>query len=176
MMSDQRQDGSRKFFVKQTILLLITVVLAILFTIPLLKAIKSAVNPGELVSEVRQAELEQTGMQNAVDVARSKMLMGAGDEEAQEKLKKQVEELQRQLELKELENKGLQEQKALVQTMLQLVNAKSAPPVPTWVDFWQKLADLAIKVFGSLGSLFSGGIFVLSWWRTKRKPPAVVAS
>ncbi|MGO8881813.1 MAG: hypothetical protein ACLQMS_20205 [Desulfomonilaceae bacterium] len=181
MKSDQLHGSYRRFFVRQSVLLVITVVLMVLFTIPLLKIVKSAMNPGELTAKVEMANKQTEGIQNEVDVVRSRMLMGAGDEEAQEKLKKQVEELQRQMESKEIENKHLQDQMALVQTMLQLVNAKSAPAattpvVPPTVDFSQKLAELATKIFGCIGSLFSGGMFLVSWWRTRRKPPEVVAS
>ena len=174
MKSDQQHGGYRRFFIKQTILLVITVVLMVLFTIPLLKIVKSAMNPGELTAKVEMANKETEGIQNEVDVVRSKMLMGAGDEEAQEKLKKQVEELQRQMASKELENKHLQDEMAMVQTMMQLVNAKSAsaaPAVPPTVDFTQKLAELGTKIFGCIGSMFSGGMFLVSWWRSRRKPP-----
>lgn len=176
MRLDQQHGGSGRFFVKQLILLAITIVLVVLFTIPLLKTVNSAMNPGELAANVDKANMKTAGIKNEMDVARSKMLMGAGDEEAQEKLKKQVEELQRQMALKELDNKHLQDQMALVQTMLQLVNAKSAPVAPPGVDSWHKLAELTTKVFGGIGSLFSGGMFALSWWRARRKPPEASAS
>ena len=131
-------------------------------------------NPGALTAKVEMASKQNEGIQNEVDVVRSKMLMGAGDEEAQEKLKKQVEELQRQMASKELENKHLQDEMAMVQTMLQLVNAKSAPATPAappTVDYTQKLAELGTKIFGCIGSMFSGGMFLVSWWRSRRKPP-----
>jgi hypothetical protein len=176
MRSDQQHGGSGRLFIKQLILLVITIVLLVLFTIPLLKIVYSATNPGELAAKVDKANMETAGIQNEMNVARSNMLMGAGDEEAQEKLKKQVEELHRQMALKEVENKHLQDQMALVQTMLQLVNAKSAPVATSGIDSWHKLAELSTKVFGSIGSLFSGGMFVLSWWRTRRKPPEAAAS
>jgi len=176
MKSDQQHGGYTRFFVKQTILLVITVVLMVLFTIPLLKIVKSAMNPGALTAKVETANKETEGIQNEVDVVRSKMLMGAGDEEAQEKLKKQVEELQRQMELKEVENKHLQDEMAMVQTVMQLVTAKSvpaAPAAPPTVDYSQKLAELATKIFGCIGSMFSGGMFLVSWWRSRKKPPEV---
>jgi len=179
MNSDERHGGSGRFFVKQAALLVITMVLVVLFTIPLLKTVDSAINPGELDANVDKTEKEKAGIQNEIDVARSKMLMGAGDEEAQEKLKKQSDEHQRQMALKDLEIKYLRDRQAdrdLVQTVLQLANAKSAPAPRPGVDFWQKLAELSTKVFGCIGSLFSGGMFVLSWWRTRRKPPESAAS
>jgi len=176
MKSDEQHGGYRRFFVKQTILLIITVVLMVLFTIPLLKIVKSAMNPGALTANVEIANKETESIQNEVDVVRSKRLMGAGDEEAQEKLKKQVEELQRQMASKELENKHLQDEMAMVQTVMQLVTAKSvpaAPAAPPTVDYSQKLAELATKIFGCIGSLFSGGMFLVSWWRTRKKPSEV---
>ncbi len=176
MTSDQQHGGYRRFFVKQTILLVITVVLMVLFTIPLLKIVKSAMNPGALTARVEMANKQNEGIQNEVDVVRSKMLMGAGDEEAQEKLKKQVEELQRQMELKEVENKRLQEQVAMVQTVVALMGVKSAPAAIPDVDYSHKLAELATKIFGCIGSMFSGGMFLLSWWRGRTKPPQTAAS
>ncbi|MEI7449777.1 MAG: hypothetical protein WCJ75_09140 [Desulfomonile sp.] len=176
MRSDQQHGGSGRFLVKQLILLLITVSLMVLFTIPLLKTFNSAMNPGELVAKVDKANMETAGIQNEVDAARSMMLMGAGDEEAQEKLKKQVEELQRQMALKELQNKNLQDQMALVQTVLQLVNSKSAAAPPPEVEFWHKLADLATKVLGCIASLFSGSMFFLAWWRKRGQPQEPAAS
>jgi hypothetical protein len=173
MKPDQQHGGYRRFFVKQTILLVITVILMVLFTIPLLKIVKSAMNPGALTAKVEMANKETEGIQNEVDVVRSKMLMGAGDEEAQEELKRQVEELQRQMAFKELEYKLLQNQYAMVNTLQQIVNSKPPPPV---VDFWQKLAELATKIFGCIGSMFSGGMFLVSWWRGRRKPPESATS
>jgi hypothetical protein len=192
MKTASKTGGSGRFFVKQSILLVITVVLMVLFTIPLLKIVKSAMNPEALTAKVEMANEQTEGIQNQMDVVRSKMLMGAGDEEAQEKLKKQVEELQRQMELKEVENKHLQNQMALVQTMMQLVSVKAAPATPTapsapattapptpkpWgVDDAQKLVELTTKFLGCIGSMFSGGLFFVSWLRGRKKPPEAAAS
>jgi hypothetical protein len=173
MKSDQKHSGYRRFFVKQTILLLITVILMVLFTFPLLRIVKSAMNPEALTVKVEMANNQAEGIQNEVDAVRSKMLMGAGDEEAQEKLKNKVEELQRQMAFKELEYKLLQNQYAMVNTLQQIVNSKPPPPV---VDFWQKLAELAFKIIGCIGSMFSGGMFLVSWWRARRKPPEYATS
>jgi hypothetical protein len=170
MRSDQKQGGSGRFFFKQAILLVITIVLVVLFTIPLLKTVKSAMNPGELTAKLEVSNNETQVIQNSVDVVRSKMLMGAGDEEAQEKLKKQVEELQRKLELKDAENKNLKYQQEMVQAFLGLVKSKPATLVASNVDVWQKLVELSTKILGAIGSLFSAVLFILSWWRTRRKP------
>jgi|GEM_PF-1153613 len=169
MNSDARKTGTRGFAVKQTILLLVTIGLVVFFTVPLLKAVKAAANPGELQADVAKANNEVVGLRTKIDVARSKMLMGAGDDEAQEKLKKQVEALQRQMALKDLENKHLQDQMALVRTMLQMVKPASAPAaaVPS-VDSTQKIVELLMKVFGCIGSIFSGGLFVVNWWKKRQ--------
>ena len=218
----------------------------VFFTIPLVRAVKGALNPAELQANAKQATQEVEGLQNRLDVTRSKMLMGAGDEEAQEKMKKQVEELKRQVEFKELENKYLQNQMVLAQTIAELAKLKSAQaptpvadtgqksdkpvdsgqktdkPVETAqkadkpadsgqktdkpVDAAQKpdklmenaqkvdklvaetgqkldtvlatgknVSELIIKIFGSLGSVFTGMTFVVSWWRKKRQPPQAAA-
>lgn len=118
-----------------------------------MKAVRWALNPGELKTNVDRANAEVASVQTKLDVTRSRMLMGAGDDEAQEKLKKEVETLKQQMAIKELENKHLQDQMALVQTMLQMVKPASAP----LVDFTHKMAELLTKVFGFIGSLFSGG-------------------
>ena len=47
MNSDEQKSATRRFFVRQTILLVITVVLVAFFTIPLVKAVKVALNPAE---------------------------------------------------------------------------------------------------------------------------------
>ena len=99
--------------------------------------------------------------------------MGAGDDEAHEKLEKEVEELKRQVAAKELENKNLQQQMALVHTMLEVVKAKpAAAPVPV-VDTSSQFFDLLTKLIGCIGSLFTGGMFVVSWWRNRRGPAPV---
>jgi hypothetical protein len=235
MNSNEGKRGTGRFFLKQAVLLVITIALVVFFTIPLVRAVKGALNPAELQANAKQAKQEVDGLQNKLDVTRSKMLMGAGDEEAQEKLKKQVEELKRQVEFKELENKYLQNQMVLAQTIAELAKLKSAQaPTPVAdtgqksdkpVDSGQKtdkpvetaqkddkpaataqkpdklmetaekvdklvtdtgqkvdklvttgknMTELVIKIFGSLGSLFTGTTFVLSWWRKKRQPPEPV--
>ena len=58
-------------------------------------------------------------------MAQSRITMGTDDVNvAHEKLEKEVEELKRQVAAKELENKNLQQQMALVHTMLEVVKAK----------------------------------------------------
>ena len=236
MNSNEGKRGTGRFFLKQAVLLVITIALVVFFTIPLVRAVKGAFNPVELQANAKQAKQEVQGLQNKLDVTRSKMLMGSGDEEAQEKLKKQVEELKRQVEFKELENKYLQNQMVLAQTIAELAKLKSAQaPTPVAdtgqksdkpVDSGQKadkpadsgqgtdkpvataqqpdklmetaedvdklvketgqkvdtlvatgksVWELVIKLVGSLGSVFSGLTFVVSWWRKKRQPPQAAA-
>ncbi len=107
MSSKQLTGGTGRFFVKQFILLAITLVLMVFFTIPLMKAVKAALSPGELETNVNRSQQEVAGLETRLDVIQSEMLMGAGDDEAQEKLRKEVEELKRQVEAKERENKKL---------------------------------------------------------------------
>lgn len=171
MNSEARKNATRRFAVRQAILLLITIVLVAFFTIPMLKAVKAAANPGQLEAIVNQAKQEVAGLETKVMVVQSRITMGAGHDEAQEKIKQEVKELKQQMALKELENKHLQDQMLLVQTMLQVMNAKSTPPPQPGMDFWHKLAELATKVFGCIGSLFTGGMFLLGWWRKKGQPP-----
>ena len=236
MNSNEGKRGTGRFFLKQAVLLVITIALVVFFTIPLVRAVKGAFNPVELQANAKQAKQEVQGLQNKLDVTRSKMLMGSGDEEAQEKLKKQVEELKRQVEFKELENKYLQNQMVLAQTIAELAKLKSAQaPTPVAdtgqksdkpVDSGQKadkpadsgqgtdkpvataqkpdklmkaaedvdklvketgqkvdtlvatgksVWELVIKLVGSLGSVFSGLTFVVSWWRKKRQPAQAAA-
>ena len=104
-MRFEQLGGSGRFFVRQLVLLVITVVLALWFTIPLVKTVHSAMNLGDLTAKLDQVNKERDGIQNKIDGTSSLRLMGAADREAREKLKKQVEELQRQMALKELENK-----------------------------------------------------------------------
>ncbi len=176
MNSYTRKNGTRRFAIRQAILLLITIVLVVFFTIPLLKAVKAAMNPGQLQANLDEANNEVVGLQTKTDVVRSKMLMGAGDDEAQEKLRKEVEELKRQLAAKEQENKNLQEQMALVRTMLEVVKAKpAATPVPV-VATSHTFFDLLTKIFGCIGSVFTGGMFLVSWWRNRREPSQAAGS
>jgi DNA repair exonuclease SbcCD ATPase subunit len=170
MRSDVQQSRTGRFFVKQAILLVVTIILAAFFAVPLLEAVKAAVNPGELQANADRANKEVAGLQTKLETANARILMGAGDDEAQEKLKKELQELKQQLATKELENKYLQDQRALVQTMLEVVKAKpaastSVPPV----DFWQKIAELLTKVIGCVGSVVTGVMFVGSWWKRRRE-------
>ena len=176
MSSKQQTSGTGRFFVKQAVLLMITIALMILFTVPLMKAVKAALTPAELETNVNRSQQEVAGLETRLDVVRSKMLMGAGDDQAQGKLTKELEELKRQMALKEQENKSLQEQMALVRTMLEVVKAKPvATPVPV-VDASHTFFDLLTKIFGCIGSVFTGGMFLVSWWRNKREPPQAAES
>ena len=155
------------------ILLVITVVLVAFCAVPLVKAVKVALNPAELEQELNSATQEVAGLETKVMMAQSRITMGAGDDAAHEKLEKEVEELKRQVAAKELENKNLQQQMALVHTMLEVVKAKpAAAPVPV-VDTSSQFFDLLTKLIGCIGSLFTGGMFVVSWWRNRRGPAPV---
>jgi hypothetical protein len=170
MISKQQSSGIGRFFVKQAILLAITIVLMAFFTIPLMKAFKAALSPGELETNVNRFQNEAAGLQTRLDVVRSKMLMGAGDDGAQEELRKEVEDLKRQVAAKNQENKNLQEQMALVRTMLDLVKASpAATPMPV-VATSHTFFDLLTKIFGCIGSLFTGTMFLVSWRRNRREP------
>jgi hypothetical protein len=169
-MKIDQQKGSSGFFVKQAILLIITVILLIFFTVPLLKAIKGALNPGELEATVNRVKQEAASLETELETTESGMLMDAGDDEAQGRLKKEVEELKRQMVLKELNNKHLQDQMALVQTMLEVIKAKSAPaPAPSGSGTVHTTGELLIKIFGCTGSMLSGGLALFSWWRRRRE-------
>ena len=163
MDSNKGNSGIGGFYFKQAILLLVTIALFIFFTIPFLKTLKAAVVPGELEANIKQAkELEIN-----LDSTRAKMLMGAGDEEMQEKLKKRIQDLERQLAEKDMANKNLQ---AGVQTLLQLVKAPGAQPVP---EFWQKIPEIIAKILGCIGSMFSGALFVYTWLKRRRETEPV---
>ncbi|MGO9568606.1 MAG: hypothetical protein ACLP5H_13790 [Desulfomonilaceae bacterium] len=172
MSSEQQKGAIRGYFVKQLMLLVITVILAAFFTIPLVKAVKMALDPAELEQNLNRATQEVAGLERKAMVAQSRITMGVGDDQAREKLEKEVEELKRQVTVKELENKNLQDQMALVRTMLEVVKANPpAARVPV-VDTGHQFFDLLTKLFGCIGSLFTGGMFVLSWWRNRRNPAA----
>lgn len=170
-MKSVHQIGTKRFLIKQILLLVMTVALLILFTIPLLQAVKWSMNPGELDARVETTSRETATIQNEVDAASSKMLMGGDGEETHEKLKKQIEDLQRKLEVRELENNNLREQKALVDTIMHVMNSRTAvsSPSSSAVDTGQKIAELTTKIIGAIGSVFSGGMFFISWWRNRRK-------
>jgi hypothetical protein len=74
-----------------------------------------------------------------------------------------------------LENKNLKNQKVLVDAMLQVVNSKTTSSSPAAVDTNQKIAELSTKVISAIGTLFIGGLFFVSWWKTRRKPLESVA-
>ena len=171
MSSKQLTGGTGRFFVKQFILLAITLVLMVFFTIPLMKAVKAALSPGELETNVNRSQQEVAGLETRLDVIQSEMLMGAGDDEAQEKLRKEVEELKRQVEAKERENRNLQDQMALVRTMLEVLKAQPTAAAVPVVDTGHKFFDLLTKIFGCIGSVFTGAVFLVSWWRNRREPP-----
>jgi hypothetical protein len=176
MISKQQTGGNGRFFVKQAILLVITIALMVFFTVPLMKAVKAVLSPGDLATNVNRSQQEVAGLETRLDVVRSKMLMGAGDDEAQEKLRKEVEELKRQVAAKEQETKNLQGQMALVRSMLEVVKATPAPaPVPA-VATSHTFFDLLTKIFGCIGSVFTGGMFLVSCWRSRREPSQAAES
>lgn len=168
-MKVDHQKGSRGFFVKQAILLIITVVLLIFFAVPLLKVVKAALNPAELESNVNLGKQEVAGLETKMETTESRILMGDGDDEVQGKLKEELEELKRQIASKELENKHLRDQMALVQTMLELVKAKPTDASVPVADTSHNIFELLTKIFGCIGSMFSGGMFLLAWWRRRRE-------
>ena len=122
---------------------------------------------------MNQAKQEVAGLETKVMVVQSRITMGAGHDEAQEKIKQEVKELKQQMAPKELENKHLQDQMLLVQTMLQVMNAKpAAAPVPV-VDTSSQFFDLLTKLIGCIDGCVTGGMFVVSWWRNRRGPAPV---
>ncbi|HMK34410.1 MAG TPA: hypothetical protein VK463_05030 [Desulfomonilaceae bacterium] len=169
MRSKQQAGGTGRFLIKQAVLLVITIALMVSFTIPLMKAVRAALSPGELKTNVDRSRQEVASLETRLDVVRSKMLMGAGEDDAQEKLKEEVEKLKRQVAAKEQENKNLQEQMALVRTMLEVVKAKPAATPVQAVDTSHTFFDLLAKIFGCIGSAFTGGMFVVSWWKNRRE-------
>lgn len=175
-MEPRQKDGRMRFFVKQAILLAITVILLVFFTIPLARDVKRALNARQLQADLNQGTSELTTLQKKLNAARSMVLMAAGDDDAQDRLQKEIEELKRQLSLKEVENKHLQNEIALVQSMLQLVGSKSSTASSPVVDTGHKLAEFLAKILGCIGSLFSGVIFVFSWWKKRREPAPVATS
>ncbi|MFA6224242.1 MAG: hypothetical protein WC647_18235 [Desulfomonilaceae bacterium] len=176
MNSNQKSSG--RFYLKQTVLLVVTIVLVILFTIPLLKSIKSALNPGELVAAANQNRRQMASLERKIDVNSSKILMAAGAEQVQEKLAKEVEALKRQMAAAQLENKYLQQQVQLTSTILELVKSKSASDVSpdAHIGFSQKVFDLLTKVFGCIASVCSCGVFLVSWIRNRRQVPPTKTS
>lgn len=169
-MGVKQQRGSSGFFVRQGILLAITIILLIFCAIPLLNVVNGALHPGQLETDLSRGKQEASDLERKLEVVEAKRLMGAGQDDAHEKLSREVEELKRQLSLRELENKHLQNQMALVQTMLEVLKTKSdTAPMPT-VESGHKFFDLITKVFGCIASLFSGGMFLISWWRKRREP------
>jgi hypothetical protein len=155
MRSDQHKSG--KFFLKQAILLAITVILLIFCTIPLLKAVKAALNLGELQQKLNLSKQEVVVLQKKLGIVEDKMMMGSGNEETQEKLKKDRDELKQQIAMRDLEIKFWQNQAISGQTIR---NPKLASA--------SEVLDLVTKIFGCIGSIFSGGMVLLSWWRKRR--------
>lgn len=155
---------NRGFFVKQGILLVITIILLAFFTVPLLKALKAAMNPEELQTKADQVKQEAQGLETKLEVIESKIMMGGGDDQSHEKLKEQVEDLKRQLAVKDLEKNQI----ALAQTVQELVKKGGPAPASGPTDTVHRIADLIIKIFGSVGSLLSGGKFLLDWWTRRR--------
>ncbi|MGD9818628.1 MAG: hypothetical protein AB7V04_07990 [Desulfomonilaceae bacterium] len=176
MKMGQRPDSSIKFYLKQFALLSITAALIYFFTIPFLETVQTAIKYPQMVAMVNHNEEDIQSIKKEIDVAGSIEFMrakGQTDSEAQRTLVKQLEELRLQVEMKELENKNLRDQMALVQSMLQLINSRSIPAStsPQSMDFLHKMAELSAKILGCIGSVVSGYMFVVSWWRTRKKSP-----
>lgn len=173
MKKTQRSGSSFKFYVMQVALFVITIALTFFFTIPLIETVRTAMKYPQFSAKVRDNEADIQSMKKEVDMTGAIQFMGAHgkkDSEAEVDLVKQVEDLRRQIEVKELENKHLKDEMALVQTMLQMINTKPTPAASPAIDFWHRLAEISAKILGCIGSLVSGFMFVLAWWRTRKKP------
>lgn len=137
----QKTSGNGRFLAKQATLLLITVVLVASCTIPLIRAVKWICYPGELASYVDRADKELASIKLKMDVFRSKIQMGAGGNQAQDKLKTQVEELKQQMAKKELEIRRLQKQIDLGETIAKLTKIKPTRVPGPPLDSGQKADD-----------------------------------
>lgn len=173
MTLDQNAARTR-FFLRQALLLVLTIVLFVYCAVPLFHVVKLVINPSGFKVRLEVANREAQAIQNDMDVASSRILMGGGDEQVQEELKLKVAQLERKLELKELENKGFKDQQETLNRMLQIMEGKSLAVGSASVTFWHALADLLVKLIGAIGSFFSGGMFLMSWWRTRRRSRGTV--
>ena len=62
-----KKSSTRRFFVRQMMLLVITAVLVAFCAVPLVKAVKVALNPTELEQELNSATQEVAGLETKVD-------------------------------------------------------------------------------------------------------------
>lgn len=168
MRSNHLECGTSRFFVTQAILLVATITLLVFFTIPLIKTVKTALIPGELEAKINQTQHEMRVLQTRLDAVQSEMMMGEDDDQVLEKLRQKMEALRKQIAAKELEDRNLREEVASVQTMLEVLKIKSQPTPVSALDVCYKLSGLLFYILGSIGSVFAGGVLVISWWKTKR--------
>ena len=162
-MDRKEQNRSRKFLITQVILLSVTVICGVYFTIPFLETVQAVRNQDNLLKAENRLQKEATDSRKKLDVARAQVLMGAADE----KLKKEVEDLKRELAIQEKEKKSLEQQLELARTAMELLKGKQAESSDV-VDKSSKVADLFSKAFGGIVSLVSGVLFIVNWLRQKR--------
>ena len=162
-MDRKEQNRSRKFLITQVILLATTVICGVCFTIPFLEIVQAVRNQDNLLKAEDRVRKAETDSRQKLDVARAQVLMGAADE----KLKKEVEDLKRELAIQEKEKKSLEQQLDLARTAMELLKGKRVESSDV-VDKSSKIADLFSKAFGGIVSLASGFLFVVNWLRQKR--------
>ncbi|MBI4964146.1 MAG: hypothetical protein HY913_12775 [Desulfomonile tiedjei] len=173
MNSEQTHTSERRHLLRQAALLVVAALLGVYFTIPLLTAVKAALNPEQFLSAVTEAQREQAGLRDKLDRTEAKALMGGGDSGAEEKLKREIENLKRQLAVTEEKNKGLNDQLALVNTMLDVLKTKPGAPAKEGNDqdgmmsATNRIADLLAKILGCIGSFYAGTMFIMGWLRKR---------
>ena len=130
MRTEARPTRDRKFVIVQAVLLLITVTLVVVCTIPFFQLIKDSIDRKNLASSLNQSDLKVASLEKNIMQLNAGMLMGGSDSSLDDEARKQLEELQRKLASVEVENQQMKQQMAMVSALLSLVNAHPAQTSP----------------------------------------------
>lgn len=114
----------RKFLIVQVGLILTTVILVVLCTIPFFHLLKDTIDRQEIAMSLNRSDMEVASLEEKVAKLNAFRFMGRSDSISDEEIRKQLEELQRKLTTAEVENQQLKQQMAMVSTLLSLVKAQ----------------------------------------------------
>jgi len=169
MSESSKKSVAKRFFVRQGILLVITIVLMIFCTIPFLGTLRTAINPKGHYASLEAKTNELADITGRIDVLQSKMLMGAGDDGNSERLRKENEELRTQAIKMQEEIDRLKRDLKKGRFAIWFMPSLSGNLGPTngqQYD-WRGTVENLTRTFGTLASLLTGTVFIASWRRRR---------
>lgn len=118
----------KRFRIVQAILLVVTVLCVVFFTIPFFKLVSQTFERKELAVALHESDAEVSQLQKNAKILNAKMLMGGSDEASQDNNRKGLEEIQHKLAVAEAENQQMKQQMAMVMELVRLIKAQPSQP------------------------------------------------